>query len=365
MTFTEQNFLERFNALSLDGKNNFYEVLNVPHVHDLLRLHAKELFVTTPPASPGNITTPKKSKKSKKKEYPPSPTDSANETETPAEATTLRDSPGTIDFLLTPANCKKDKGEKSKATDLLHSLDIKKSWTPSNFYQIKHCMDKGSIKLVGSRTSLGEDNQLEGKKLDPYDHESVKTYLEVVKTIPNHVTQGRGYLRTSLVTLDMLHNSGGAFKLPPPFISKSICFGGDDTMASMHAFVKNLTTSEPGKLQMTMNGVVDTLDHSWLEDEFFAVCDECVDAGWDVEVHYEAETDHYRLVVGMYKNKIRSDEMEINANDCKEYTEDEQEAEADAFIRGLDDSLTAEEKARLRQSCLATLYHCTTILAPF
>ena len=105
---------------------------------------------------------------------------------------------------------------------------------------------------------------------------------------------------------------------------------------------------------MTMNGVVDTLDHSWLEDEFFAVCDECVDAGWDVEVHYEAETDHYRLVVGMYKNKIRSDEMEINANDCKEYTEDEQEAEADAFIRGLDDSLTAEDKAALRGCCLST-----------
>ena len=85
-----------------------------------------------------------------------------------------------------------------------------------------------------------------------------------------------------------------------------------------------------------MNGL--RSDHmAWLH-KFFSVCDECVDAGWDVEVHYEGEATDYYFVVGMYKNKIRSDEMCMDANDCRKYTKEEQEAEVERHI----DSITVD-----------------------
>jgi hypothetical protein len=187
--------------------------------------------------------------------------------------------------------------------------------------------------------------------------ESVKIYLSAVGKLKQNDTQGRGYLKAGLTVLDQVHKY--VKEEPPvieesPVIEKCIGFDGDDTMDSTYAFVKNLTTSKPGKLEMNMNGVCQNFDLNWLRDEFFPVCDECVDAGWDVEVHYEGELRDYYFVVGMYKNKIRSDEMCMDANECKEYTKEEQEAEVDSFIRGLDDSLTAEDKAALRGCCLST-----------
>jgi hypothetical protein len=269
-----------------------------------------------------------------------------------------------IDALLLPKNVTQKKGEIAKSTQLLHQAGIKRSFAGSHLQQVKHAMREGSIKLVTSQTTLGMNNELEGKKLDPHDHESVKLYLSAVGKINQNTTQGRGYLKAGLTTLDQIHKTLVDVKEEPPVIEESpviekcIGFDGDDTMESTYAFVKNLTTSKPGKLEMNMNGVCESLDMCWLHDEFFSVCDKCVDAGWDVEVHYEGERDYDRLLVGMYKNKIRSDQLYIFAESWKNSTEEEREAEADCFIRGLDVSLTAEDKKSLRQSCLATLDHC-------
>jgi len=110
-----------------------------------------------------------------------------------------------IDALLLPRNGKQKTGEVAKSTQLLHQAGINRSFTGSHLQQVKHAMRKGSIKLVGSLTSFGVDNELEGKKLDPHDHESVKLYLSTVGKIKQDETQGRGYLKAGLTVLDQIH----------------------------------------------------------------------------------------------------------------------------------------------------------------
>jgi len=150
-------------------------------------------------------------------------------------------------------------------------------------------------------------------------------------------------------------------------IEKNICLDGDDTIDSTYAFVKNLTSSKPSKLRMNMNGLwcgpAGDEDHmAWL-NEFFSVCDECVDAGWDVEVLYKVRA--YPIeswYIGMYKNKTKSNLIPIDGQDCKGYTKEEQDEFTKHYMSGYDDDTwTVEGKARLRQLCLSTLEYCTEL----
>jgi len=144
-------------------------------------------------------------------------------------------------------------------------------------------------------------------------------------------------------------------------IEKNICLDGDDTIDSTYAFVKNLTSSKSGKLQMNMNGL--RSDHmAWLH-KFFSVCDECVDAGWDIEVLYKIRAyPNESWYIGMYKNKTKSNLIPIDGQDCKGYTKEEQDEFTKHYMSGYDDDTwTVEGKARLRQLCLSTLEYCTEL----
>jgi len=156
--------------------------------------------------------TPKKKANPKKKVPPPSPADSVTEralfqpTVKPSLDQTRSTKQDVIGHLLSLSKCKRKAGETNEATELLKSTGSTRKWSQAHMYQIKHSMKHGSIKLRKELgTSLGADNQLEGKTLDPYDHESVKTYITAVSTVPPNDTLGRGYLRAALTTLDEIH----------------------------------------------------------------------------------------------------------------------------------------------------------------
>ena len=180
--FTEENLIQKLNEMSVECRASVIRLLNRP-------THQKIVF-----------------KQRKQPKQPKQPVVAPKEepvVETGGNRPTVKD---TIDFLLQTENCKKPSGGKSKATVMLETNGVSRAWSSSHMYQVKHSQKNGSIKMIKSiGTSLGANNQLEGHVLDPYSHESVKFYLEAVKSLKAVETQGRGYLRAGLSLLDLIH----------------------------------------------------------------------------------------------------------------------------------------------------------------
>lgn len=112
-----------------------------------------------------------------------------------------------IDGLLDTSKAVRAKGHMSQSTTLLTELGIKRSWSSAHLYQVRHSQKHGSIKMISSiGVSHGANGELDGLCLDPYSHESVKLYLNAVKSVDTNLTQGRGYLKAGLTILDSVHS---------------------------------------------------------------------------------------------------------------------------------------------------------------
>jgi len=89
-------------------------------------------------------------------------------------------------------------------------------------------------------------------------------------------------------------------------LTKSFCIGpheDDSTTDDVENFVKSLSAhASPGKVGLQVQGTEEDLDFFWFEETLFPLCDTYVDAGWDIRVVYEGES-NYNLMCGMYKNK--------------------------------------------------------------
>jgi len=76
----------------------------------------------------------------------------------------------------------------------------------------------------------------------------------------------------------------------------------DSTTDDAENFVKSLSAhASPGKMGLQVQ-VETSIDYSWFEETLFPLCDTYVDAGWDIRVVYEGES-NYNLTCGLYKNK--------------------------------------------------------------